>query len=122
MKKYSKELYQKEVILKAAYAFTDIMYIHIDVDDENYLIKLTSKQNETSDVLYKKFENELIMQEVRVIVSGKTKSIREMIVARALSSTMINTDVENLANISDDCADEILSDWFDRYEENTEIT
>lgn len=121
MKKYSKELYQKEVILKAAYAFTDIMYIHIDVDTENYLVELTSKQNEASEVLYKKFENELIMQEVRLIVSGKTKAIREIIVARALSSTMINTDVENSINISDDCADEILCDWFDRYEEDTEI-
>lgn len=121
MRKYSKELYEKEVLLKAAYAFTDTMYIHIDVDADNYLVELVSKQEEESDELYKKFENELIMQEVRVVVASKTKNIREMIVARALSSTIINTNNESDIKTSDEYEDEILSDWFNKYEESIEV-
>ena len=30
MKSYAKELYEKEVVVKAAYAFTDRAYIHLD--------------------------------------------------------------------------------------------
>lgn len=121
MRKYSKELYKKEVLLKAAYAFTDTMYIHIDVDADNYLVELISKQEEESDELYKKFENELIMQAVRVVVASKTKKIREMIVARALSSTIINTNNESDIKTSDEYEDEILSDWFNKYEESIEV-
>lgn len=121
MRKYSKELYEKEVLLKAAYAFTDTMYIHIDVDADNYLVELCSKQEEESNELYKKFENELIMQEVRVVVASKTKNIREMIVARALSSTIIDTNNESDIRTSDEYKDEILSDWFNKYEESIEV-
>ena len=121
MRKYSKELYEKEVLLKAAYAFTDTMYIHIDVDADNYLVEPCSKQEEESNELYKKFENELIMQEVRVVVASKTKNIREMIVARALSSTIIDTNNESDIRTSDEYKDEILSDWFNKYEESIEV-
>ena len=77
MRKYSKELYEKAIILKTAYAFTDVMYIHIDVEPDNYIIELFSKKNEPDEELYHKFENELIMQEVRVIVSEKTKILEK---------------------------------------------
>ena len=37
---YAKELYSKEVILKAAYAFTDRLYIHLDADATYYKVQL----------------------------------------------------------------------------------
>ena len=43
VKKYAKELYAKEVVMKAAYMFTDCAYLHLDVDTENYLISMQSK-------------------------------------------------------------------------------
>ena len=46
VKKYAKELYAKEVVMKAAYMFTDCAYLHLDVDTENYLISMQSKTNE----------------------------------------------------------------------------
>lgn len=115
MKQYSKELYTREVLLKTAYAFTNSMYIHLDVDDQNYLVTLTSKENVVESEMYAKFENELIAQETRRLIAKKTKNIREMIVARALSSTMIHQNIENIQeNIEDDYdADDILKDWFD---------
>ena len=46
MKSYAKELYEKEVVVKAAYAFTDRAYIHLDVRGENYLVSLVPKGEE----------------------------------------------------------------------------
>ena len=116
MKKYSKEIYSKEVILKASFAFTDSMYIHLDTDENHYLVELSSKTDIDTDLLYKQFENELIAQETRRIVAEKTKNIRELLVARSLSSTIINTDVET-SETADFKADDILTDWFDHNDE-----
>lgn len=113
MRKYSKDLYKKEVIFKAAYAFTDEVYVHIDSNEDSYLIELKSKNGIEEDMLYERFENELIAQETRRIVSEKTQSIREMIVARALSSTIVCNPESNTENAEDFNANEILTDWFE---------
>lgn len=41
-----KRIYSKEVILKAAYAFTDRLYIHLDADETHYKVQLISKSEE----------------------------------------------------------------------------
>ena len=60
MRKYSKELYSKDVLMKAAYAFTDDVYVHLDCDNENYMVSVTSKLDESEENIFNKFENELI--------------------------------------------------------------
>ena len=116
MKLYSKEIYDKEVFLKAAYAFTDCAYVHLDADENNYKITLIPKDDFSEEQLYFKFGNELIAQQTRKIVAGKTQHIREMIVARALSSTVVNmgTDSERVDMNYD--SDSILKDWFQENE------
>lgn len=113
MKKFSKELYSKEVLLKAAYAFTDTLYIHLDSDEDSYSVELTGKDRQSCEDDYNDFENELIAQENRLIISEKTKNIREMIVARSLASTMINMEEQEDSNNDEFSADEILNDWFE---------
>ena len=113
MKKYSKEIYSKEVVLKAAYAFTDSMYIHLDADEKDYFVELSEKDGSQRDQLYLDFENELIAQENRLIVAEKTKTIREIIVARSLSSTMVNTASVDQSSTEDFNAEDILHDWFE---------
>ena len=115
MKRYSKEIYSKEVLLKTAFAFTDSMYVHLDTDESQYLVELYSKTDDVEDLLYKRFENELIAQETRRIVAEKTKAIRELLVARSLSSTIVNTGLAN-PEVTNYEADEILTDWFDKNE------
>ncbi len=112
MKKYSKDVYSKEVLLKAAYSFTDTLYIHLDADEDHFYVELVAKSGNTDESVYSAFENELIAQENRLIISEKTKNIREMIVARALSSTMINTGITELDDDDEYNADDILQDWF----------
>ena len=113
MKSYSKEIYSKEVLLKTAFAFTDSMYIHLDTNETQYLVELSSKTKVDEEMLYKQFENELIAQETRRVVAEKTKAIRELLVARSLSSTIMSTDIET-PGTADYKADDILTDWFDQ--------
>ncbi len=116
MRKFSKELYSKEVLMKAAFSFTDIMYIHLDTNEQEYLVTLIAKDNVSGDDIYLKFENELIAQQTRLIVAEKTKNIREMIVARSLSSTIINISPIDDEETDDFKADDILIDWFEKNE------
>lgn len=117
VKKYAKELYAKEVVMKAAYMFTDCAYLHLDVDTENYLISMQSKTNESEETLLNRFENELIVQQARYMVTKDTKNIREMIVARALSSTIVNLVKEEKVPQNKYNANDILTDWYDANEE-----
>lgn len=116
MKKYSKELYSKDVLMKAAYAFTDTVYMHLDCDNENYIVSVNSKSDELEESIFNKFENELIAQETRKIIAGQTKNIREMIVARALASTMVQLNEDNIKDDESFHAEEISKSWFDENE------
>ena len=40
--KLNKELYDKKTVFKAAYSFTDIAYIHLDMDDDYYVVDIES--------------------------------------------------------------------------------
>ena len=111
MRKYSKDVYSKEVLLKAAFSFTNKLYIHLDADENYFLVELGAKNGETDESVYCAFENELIAQENRLIIAEKTRNIRELIVARALSSTMINTGITD-TDEEEYNADDILQDWF----------
>ena len=103
------------MLLKAAYAFTDRAYIHLDVSKDDYFVEITPKNGDESERLYAEFENELIAQETRRIVAEKTKNIREMIVARALSSTIIDLKEEDMDGKEDPFeADSILTNWYEQ--------
>lgn len=116
MRKYSREIYTKEVLLKSAYAFTDECYIHLDVEDDNYTVVLVGKDGTEQETFYLRFENELVAQETRRIVTEKTKNIREMIVARSLSSTIVNNEPEDDEDLEEFSVDDILIDWFKKDE------
>ena len=116
MLKISKELYDREALLKASYAFTDEAYLHLDATSESYLVEILPKDNSSSECFEKRFENELIAQQTRKMVSHRTKSIREMIIARALASTVVDTKMPETENDKDYSAEEILKDWFENNE------
>lgn len=121
MLQISRELYDKETLLKAAYALTDKTYIHLDADKNYYYIEFFPKEETLPDDIEFKFENELIAQQTRRTISNKTKSIREMIVARALASTIVDTGLSDEQDDTGFSADDILKDWFDEHE-NTAAT
>ena len=114
--KYSKELYDKDVLIKAAYAMSDKVYIHLDVDKDNYLVEFSSKDLNDSNDYNRIFENELLAQQTRKIISNKTQQIRGLITARALSSTIVELKESNESNESGFDSESILKDWFEENE------
>ena len=117
--KYNRDFYNIDALKKAAYKFIDEWYVHLDIQDKNYIVQFiprdTSMENE--DVI-RLFENELLSQEVRNVVFNKTHTLRELLVARAMASTMVVGDdipeqiqmEENADNTKK--LDSILKDWF----------
>lgn len=105
--------------MKAAYHFIDRCYIHVDTCDEEYVIDITSKDDSNADTVAFEFENELLAQTVRYQVYLQTHTIREILMARAMSSTITgsNTKLEN-EQLPDSIEnlDSILTDWFEKNE------
>ena len=116
-----KELYSAATVLKAAYAFLENSYIHIGDGGEEWVISWRMKDSSQPDTnLSAEFENELIANAVREHVIRQTKTIREIIMARAMTSTVIDTEdpLERIAGDNSDISNEelgsILTNWFDK--------
>lgn len=117
-----KSLYPSQTLLKAAYAFIDSYYIHMEENETKWVINLCAKDGTDADEhrIKERFENELISQTVRLCVYQQTHNIREMLLARAMSSAMIVEDIPEKqliheeSDISDEELNDILTNWFDK--------
>ena len=118
---FSKELYPKIALMKSAYAFTDRAYIHLDADDRYYTVKIYPKEGH-DPVTEKEFINEMLCQCVRHEVYQQTKTVRELLIARAMASTVIEQpgvaaqDPIQPEQIWDE--KQILTDWFEGYDKS----
>lgn len=111
---FSKEIYSKISILKAAFAFTDRAYIHLDVTDDAYTVQISPKSG-CEEVDLDEFTNEVLCQCLRHEVYLQTKTVRELLVARSLSTSLI--EEKPLPAATDECdavPEDILVDWFDK--------
>lgn len=109
---FDKTLYSKIALLKAAYNFTDIAYIHLESDEYKYYVNINMKPNHEA-VSEEEFVNEMLAQAVRHEVFLQTKNIRELLLARAMSTSVVADTVENSEIVySEFSEDEILKDWF----------
>lgn len=118
--KFSKELYPKIALIKAAYNFTDQAYIHLDADDSYYYVTIEPKETE-QPVSEREFVNEMLTQSVRHEIYLQTKGIRELLLARAMATSVIADenlidDIDNSSNTFS--TEEILKDWFAANEED----
>lgn len=116
-----KAMYRPEVVLKAAYQFLDRCYIHIGEDTDHWLVYLRCKEAGSSENLNEQFENELLLQAVRYVTYQQTKSLRELLLARALSTSLIDQEpplerIEQEENSGKDSLQEILQDWYALHE------
>ena len=117
--KFRRELYSKIALIKAAYNYTDIAYIHLDADESYYYVTIEPKK-EGQIVSNQEFINEMLTQSVRHEVYQQTKNIRELLLARAMATSIIVD--ENMVDDSEQRDDnftenEILKDWFVANEE-----
>ena len=116
---YSKNIYSKKALLKAAYHFTDRYYVYLGVEGD-----FTSKSGDIIDGerLQNQFKNEILAQVIHLVVANETSDLRKLVVARALSSTMIdeernndetNNRPTNIDEISLNELSAIARDWYD---------
>lgn len=120
--KFNRELYTKTALLKAAYNFTDSMYIHLDADEQYFYVNLVPKKG-CQRISIEEFDNEMLVQSVRHEVYQQTKNIRELLLARALSTSMIDVNAkvtENSIKSTEYTEEEIIKDWFSDHDIETE--
>ena len=117
--KYNRELYSKTALIKTAYNFTDRAYLHLDADKNYYYVSISTKDGQP-EVTDQEFENEILAQSARHEIYLQTKNIRELMLARAVATSVVapieevaETDSENTHTCSED---EILKDWFEANE------
>ncbi len=117
--RFNQELYPKAAVMKAAYHFIDRCYVHVDIDENDYVIDITCKSENDVEGLPLEFENELLAQAVRYQVYLQTHTLREILLARALSSTITGSETalmdETLPEGIDNL-ESILTDWFEKNE------
>lgn len=119
---YAKELYSKEALLKAAYHFTDNYYIYLGVEGNSFFVDFSSRDDSPidSDKLQNLFKNEILAQVIHQSISNETSDLRKLLVARALSSTMVdeeestpNNEPETMSEESLNELSAIAKDWYD---------
>lgn len=112
--KFNRELYSKVALIKAAYNFTDVAYLHLDADSDYYYVNIIPKEGH-SEITKENFENEILAQSVRHEVYLQTKNIRELMLARTVATSLVvQDDTFDYDDQPQDsfCEDEILRDWF----------
>ncbi len=110
--KFNKELYPKVALIKAAYNFTDSAYVHLDADECYYYVSLEFKDS-TENITEQEFINEILTQSVRHEVYLQTKNIRELLLGRAMAtSIVVNEGIDDKDSDDVFCENDILKDWF----------
>jgi len=83
-------LYAKESLVAACYKFTDRFYVHQKTSGNNIEVIFESKDgNAVSDIVVKKFCNELIDQQVRYNTNQQFGHIRDLIVEEAFKPVSV---------------------------------
>ncbi len=116
--KFNKSLYSKISLIKAAYNYTDKAFVHLDADDNYYYVDIEMKDG-YKDITEKEFVNEMLVQSIRHEVYLETKNIRELLLARAMSTSIVaETDIsKDVVDENEEYSEnEILKDWFDEDE------
>lgn len=114
--KFSKELYNKEIITKAAYYFTDDCYVSLDTDDRYFYVSIAKKDGTEDSQIERDFCNEVITQAARYNIMIQTKDLREIVVGRALASTILTDSDSGFVDDESYQADEMIYDWFERHD------
>ena len=113
----NKKVYPLKAIYRAAYLFTDKYYIGLDQTEETYIIKFSGKEKTSDYDDVGAFQNELLNQNLKLALSNDTREIRELIVTRALYSSFLPEENEEVS-ISETSEqeydlDEIAKAWYE---------
>ena len=114
---FSKDLHSKYALLKAAYHFTDEYYVVLNQDETLYYVDIVAKEGDTPSNIDGMFSNELVAQSTREAILGKTATLRELILARAFASTIMDENSDPGTSDSDASDGEmdqsLFKDWYE---------
>ena len=81
--RFSKELYSKVALIKAAYNFTDRAYVHLDADQHYYYVTVEAKQDEKEldETEFEIVENGCLPERWRAVLSLK-KNMKKKVLPR----------------------------------------
>ena len=85
--KINKEIYSKSVLLRTCYNFIDNYYLFLDSEEDKWVVSCKLKKDSSIkniEELEGEFNNSLINEALRDSITENTKTIKELIVARAL--------------------------------------
>ena len=116
--RYKKELYSKSVLFHTCYRFTEHTYIHLDVDETDYIVSIQAKETDDKKDYVALFSNQIIEEASREDIMEKTKNIRQILFARAMASSVIFEDKDEENLYADDKS--AMKDWFDDEKNSTE--
>lgn len=126
----SKELYPLITIKKAIVNYLENVYIKLEEKNKNVILKIQLKnENDELEKIVGEFYNELLRESLRYDIANETKNLRELIIARALYTTCIDVDGENIEEINTTKTEkyeeefdinEIAVNWFDSNNNNKE--
>ena len=109
---FSKDIYVKEALIKAAYSFTDRAYIKLGQSDDHYIFEYRFKEDCHFDP--GEVENEMLFQTARHQVFLETNELRKIIVARAMASTIVGDKmIDESEGTEEENEIELLRNWFD---------
>ncbi|MBI5425740.1 MAG: His-Xaa-Ser system protein HxsD [Opitutae bacterium] len=91
------QVHTMESICRTAYRFSGRAFIRLRKTEAGLKVGLEPKlSTEDASVLAKEFENDLLDQRLRSIVAAETSGIRDLILAHALSqSVLVRPEWEN---------------------------
>ena len=87
---FDKDAYSINAVKKCLYWYTEEFAVELKQNDKQITIELDpldSKNNYKKDKVIKKLKNDLMDFEVRNIVTKETKNVRDLLIAKAFSST-----------------------------------
>lgn len=112
---FEKALYDKRALIKAAYAFTDRVYIHLSQTEKTWRVSWTPKAEQK--LRQEEFENELIVQQLRLQLVQDNEDIRKILLGRAMASTIVEMPegqaVPQIRAGERSNQEDILKDWFE---------
>lgn len=113
-------LFCSEAILKTSYLFIDRFFVLPSYKDDHIIsISIEARDGNSIDGIDKAFGNELIAQMVRYNLSKSNKTMKELILGRALYSTCLDeAEPERFDDgviTTDYSLDDIAVNWFDVY-------
>lgn len=113
---FDKTLYDKRALIKAAYAFTDRVYIHLAQTQKAWCVSWTPKDG--CEPKPEEFENELIVQQLRLQLVQDSGEIRKILLGRAMASTLVERPAARpspaIETKESGDTEDILKGWFER--------